>query len=307
MPGPAAYLQPADYSTFGCPTATDAQVLQASRLVDGYLGRAKYGCVWVPDADNFPCYMAAASADMTWTSKAAIAPGENVVVQVTGAPVFPEIIGRTVTIDVANSETTEACVITSVNMPSVNSITLGRVRFAHTAPVSLQGGLQIFEERYLPQDRSLARVSQWPIAMVRSGLGRYSYGRRSQQMTGNFSDFNLLAILQQFGGPPAWVPMDVLQLGVNPTSGELWIPAGVLLSYYSETRLWYLAGWSQADLPIPIKQATASIALALATSTISTQLRKYVVGPLQSERFSASNIDDDTKRLLNPFKARTYV
>ena len=264
------YLQPGEYATYGCPDASDAQVLAASRIVDGYLKRQRFGCVWMPDGNGTPCYMAGASPDAVWKSQAAISPGSNVVLSVSGSAVYPELIGRTVTIDTGTPAVTEACVITAVNAPAVGNITLGKVLFAHAGPVQLLGGLQIFEERYLPQERSIARVTQWPVAGVLSGLGRYSYGRRSQQVTGNFSEFNLLAILQQFGGPPAWVPFDPLTLGINATTGELWIPAGVLLAYYSEARLWYVAGWAQANLPDPIKQATANLAAAASDSTIAT-------------------------------------
>jgi hypothetical protein len=232
------------------------------------------------------------------------------VVTVTGQPVFPEIIGRSVTLDAGNPALTEVCVITAINTPTPGSITLGAVQFNHTTvPLELQGGLQIFEERSLPQDRSIARLSQWPIAKVVSGIGRYSYGRRSQQMTGDFSEFNLLAILQQFGGPPAWVPFDPLQLGINPTTGEVWIPAGVLLAYYSETRLWYLAGWSAANVPVDIKQACANIAenYAVTEGLGGSMFKNLQAGDTKIERFADNAIDAETKDLLNSYRARVYA
>jgi hypothetical protein len=124
---------------------------------------------------------------------------------------------------------------------------------------------------------------------------------------GNYSEFNLLAILQQFGGPPAFVPLDVLQIGVNPISGELWIPAGLLLAYYSTVRLHYLAGWQQAYLPYDIKQACANLVAGLANPLLGNAALKAVsmVG-ISIQRFAPTVIDDDTKRILNQYKSRLF-
>jgi hypothetical protein len=302
------YLQPVDCIGFGVPNATPAQVQQASLLIDGYLKRPK-GLVWVADSTGRPSYMANATPDMTWVSAAAIQPGDGVVVPVTGAPIYPEIIGRVVVLDQGSETTCETCIITAINTPTLGTITLHRVQFEHTTlPVQLLGGLQIFEERSLPQDRSISRVGQWPIANVISGLGRYSYGRRSQQVEGNYSEFNLLAILQQFGGPPSWVPLDTQQLGVNPITGELWIPAGLLLAYYSDVRLYYVAGWQQSDIPFAIKQACANIISGMSASVIgNTALKAFSVAGVNVQRFAPTNIDDDTKQMLNPYRSRLWA
>jgi hypothetical protein len=307
---PSLYLQPNDLSTYGVDDATPDHIRRASRLIDGFCRRARWGLTWVPDAVGNPCYMAGASPDLVWTSSAAIEPGTNVVVAVTGPTLYPEIIGRPVVLDAATPTLCEAPVITAINTPTNGTITLGAVANAHASNTQLQGGRQIFEERNLPQDRSLARVAHWPIQRVLSGLGRYSYGRRSQQVEGNYSEFNLLAILQQFGGPPAWVPLDTQQLGVNPTTGELWIPAGLLLAYYSDVRLHYVAGWSPQTLPDPIKQACANIIGALrevrGTPLVSSLFRSAKAGDTALERIADIAIDAETRELLTPFRAHLY-
>ena len=127
-------------------------------------------------------------------------------------------------------------------------------------------------------------------------------------MQGNFSEFNLLAILQHFGGPPPWIPFDVTQLGINPVTGELWIPAGLLLAYYSDARLYYVAGWPQSALPSDIKQATANIIMAMQEApTASTNVRRAAAGDTSVERFADSLIDAGTKAMLDPYRARLWV
>lgn len=308
----SAYLQYADLANYGVPGATTAQIAQASSLIDVFCRRSRAGLVWAPDANGAPAYMVGAMPDLTWSSAAPIEPGSNVTVTVSGVPLYPEIIGRPVVLDQGNAETCEVAIITNVNAPALGVLTLGTVQFAHTTtPVALVSGLHIFEERNLPQDRSLARVGQWPIQRVVSGLGRYSYGRRSQQVEGNYSEFNLLAILQQFGGPPAWVPFDVLQLGVNPMTGELWIPAGLLLAYYSDARIWYVAGWSQANLPQEIKVACANIIRnyiqTQGTPIQSGLFRRVAAGNTSIERVADAALDDETRSLLLPFRSHLLL
>lgn len=312
MTTPSSYLQDSDFATYGLAGSTDAQVAQASRLIDVYCRRARSGFVWVPDSTGQPAYMAAAQPEFTFTSLVAIAPGTGVNVRVQPNPVIPEMIGRPVIIDLGNAETAEMCIITAVNTPSNGYITLGVVQNEHsTLPVLMQGGLQIFEERYLPSDRSIARCAQWPVVSVPSAQGRYSYGRRSQQVAGNFSEFNLLSILQNFGGPSPWVPIDVTQLGINPTTGEMWIPAGILLAYYSDLRVWYLAGWQQQYLPLALKQACANVVSNMiqvaGTPMQSSLFKKIQTGDTSIERFADAAIDDQTKLMLEPFRASLYV
>lgn len=306
----ASYLSYEEAVDYGLTNPTENQIDQASRLIDAYCRRWT-GFVFATDATGQPAYMPAANPDLVWYTTASIAQGSNVVVSVVGPPVVPEMIGRPVVLDRGNPSVCEACVITDANNPTLGTFTLGKVNFAHTgspsAPLALESGLHVFEERYLPQDRSISRVAQWPVQRVVSGLGRYSYGRRSQQVSGNFSEFNLLAILQHFGGPPTWIPFDVNQLGINPLTGELWIPAGLLLAYYSDCRVYYVAGWSQQNLPQAIKAACANVVrnyISLAsTPMLSTLMKSTKAGDSAVERFANESIDDETKRLLNPYRA----
>jgi hypothetical protein len=79
----------------------------------------------------------------------------------------------------------------------------------------------------MPNKRSVARVAKWPIINVVSLLGRYAYGRRSDQVGGLYQEMNLLASVQTFGGPPQWIPINVTQSSWSDQNGDIWVPAGM--------------------------------------------------------------------------------
>jgi hypothetical protein len=64
----------------------------------------------------------------------------------------------------------------------------------------------------------------------------------------------MLASVAVFGGPPTWSLIDVSHVSVSQGSGEVWIPAGALHANFSDVRMRYLAGYSAAGLPTPVKR-----------------------------------------------------
>ena len=304
---PTRYLQPSTINTdlvdFGVPGATPDQVFRASRLVDAVCRRARWGLTTGMDYNGMPAFMPNAVPVQTWTIAGGIPSGTLVELQLQVGPVQLEMIGESLTVD-AGTSTCEVLVIVDVNTPSAGMVHFQNVGMSHAADCVVSRGLQIFEERYLPPARSLARVAMFPVTNVLAALGRYSYGRHSQQIAGDFSEFNLLAILQNFGGPPAWIPINVSQLGINVQTGEMWVPAGVLLAYYSDFRVWYVAGWPITNLHPNIKQATANIIRNNAVVDGAGSLFKTMKGGDASlERFADRAVDDETRGLLKPFRA----
>lgn len=303
---PSAYLAVQEFGAYGVPTATQAQVTAASALVDSYLKRPE-GLQWMPDAAGFPCYMAGLSPVYSLKSSQAISAGTNVSVPVATAPgmmTTTGTVGDVVVIDRANADVVEACVVQSVQ-PGM--IVLANVVNAHSPNATIEFGLVIREQKSLPDKRSLTRVSSWPIARIHSILGTYRYGRRSQQSAGLFSDQNLLALMQTFGGPPEWISVDVSQADFNPTSGEVWIPSGVFLAQYSDVRLYYVAGFSRDNIPPIIKSVTASAILSgLATKDFAGGIKVAKAGDNMLERFSSTLVDDDMRTQLNLYKARMF-
>lgn len=305
----SAYLNPDEYADWGVPDATATLVQQASAMVNAFLRRPE-GLVWVADAAGAPTYMAGLDPAMTWVTSAAIAPGASVVVPLPGAWLDDDLIGEVVIVD-RDTPAVEACVIQAVQ-PGAGvvppSIILTSVTHAHDIGVTLETGLVVTEERSMPSKRSVARLSRYPVVRLLSGLGRYGYGRRSDQMAGMYAEYNLLAALQAFGGPPAWTPFDIRQASVSQTSSEVWVPAGMLLAYYSDVRLHYLTGWSATSLPPAVKSATATLADALSKSAaLVGSIKRIQAGDTSMEKFADTLLTADLVRTLSAYQIRAWI
>jgi hypothetical protein len=314
----SSYLNlPADAASFGLPAqVTAAQVRQASDYADSYLRRPE-GLVWLPDYSGAPGWMANLTPRLTLIAGSAIAPGQNVVVPVTPSFNTADSVGEVLVLD-RTGPNPEMVVISGA---APGQITLASVANAHASGVTLEMGLVILEERQMPNKRSVTRVSRPNFVRLLAGQGRYGYGRRSDQMAGTYNEVNLLATLATFGGPPQWVPFDITQASVSVMTGEVWVPAGMLLAYYTDVRVRYVAGFAASTIPEAIKQATANIALNLATlppELSSGLIRRVKAGDTEIDRFGHaaaagrgagvgnSLIDADTKALLDPYRVRSY-
>lgn len=298
---PSCYLSSDDYAAFGVPMATASQVTLASAFIDAYLGRPE-GLVWAPDATGRPAYMLALNPTFTLTAGAFIAPGVAVDVPVTGGQVAQ--VGDIVILDRTDPTLCEACRVSKV-APGV--VTLASVQFAHNTRAQIEFGLTISEERSMPPDRPVTSVSRAPVVALLGGQGRYGYGRRGAQNRSAPNDFNLLASVATFGGPPQWQVFSVVDADVNPQTGQVWIPTGFMLAYYSDVRLHYIAGFSYASLPYEVKQACANIIQAKGNNTaLDGNIQTLTMGTTKITRFSNTLMDDDTKRMLLPFRARMF-
>lgn len=312
---PSAYIAQSELVQYGVDNATVAQITSASSLVDAYLRRPS-GLMYMNDFQGLPCYMAALSPSLSLPLPAPISPGVNVVIQLPGPAAGNGIISQTGTIGTVlildrasgnqgQTSKCEACVISAV---AGNTITLANVQQSHAAGVAMEWGLTIQEQRTLPSTRSICRLGNWPLARLLSGLGSYRYGRRNDQNAGLYDDRNLLSIMQTFGGPPAWQPWDILAADFNPITGEVWIPTGIYMAYYSDVRIYYIAGFTQANIPPVIKQATAGIIIAkLNTSGLEGGVKMAKAGDTALERFANTVLDEDMRAEINQYVARAYV
>lgn len=274
---------------------------QASAIVDAHLKRTE-GLLYVADKNGNPAYMRSLVPTFTYTIPGGVPAGQNVTVTVSPANVRPDLVGEVLVLDRNNADLLEAVVITSTI--GTNQVTFTNVQFTHAASVKADVGLVITEERNVPIKRSIARFAKWPMVQILSLMGRYAYGRRSDQVGGLYQEMNLLAAVQTFGGPPQWIPIALTQTSWSNDTGELWVPAGMLLAYYSDVKIKYISGF-QAP-PDPVVRATAAIALSLsgAANALGGSVRTIAAGDQRIERFGATNIDDDTRRLLEPYRAR---
>jgi len=298
---PSSYLSSDDFAAYELPTSTtQAQVTAASNIIDVYLRRPD-GLVWVPDGTGQPGWMAAKTPSITLTATGPIEPGANVAVSIQGG-VDSLSVGDVLILDRGNSEIAEPCAVLSITS-SPASIILQQVVFAHPGPVSLDKDMVIKQHKFMPEGRPLTVLAYRPVARLLAGQGRYGYGRRGAASRYQVDEFNLLASLSHFGGPPVWEFFPMQNTGIDANTGQLWTPAGVMLAYYSEINLWYVAGYSAANLPPAIKSACAQIILAKSQMPAAGNVKSYKAGDTQITLASSSYLSDDTKELLAPYRA----
>jgi hypothetical protein len=323
---PSAYLESTDYAAYGVPNATAAQVQWASALIDGYLARRE-GLVYEVDGFGNPCAMVAPAPTYQLAAQAAFGPSPTTAITINvSGPVNRAVNGEVLIVDRGLS-TEEALVIQVSPTPftnspnglgnaqwgnggnqiqAVNPLGIAGCNFAHASGALLQAGLTIKEEHPMPSDRPLATLYRTPVASVLSGQGRYGYGRRGNTQFYAIQQFNLLNMLQGFTGPPLWEQFQVNINNCDPERGTFWAPSGIFLAYYSRVRIWYVAGFTYSDLPSVVKQACAQLVLALQQypEMSAGNMKSLAAGQNNMQRFTASLLDEDTKRMLNFYRAR---
>lgn len=302
-----SYVQQTEVNNYGVAAIPMSTLMRASAMVDNIL-RFPHGLVWVPDANGWPCYMAKVSPSFSVTvASPSISPGVNLIVQLPpGSMLTDSIIGEVAVIDRLVPSATEAAVVRSFNAQA-GTVTLATIQNAHSAPYVLDFGMTVAEERSLPTQRSITRLLETPIARVHSGAGRYGYGRRSDQMTGTYTDVNLLSMASAFAGPPAWQYFSVAASSFNQSSGEVWVPSGILLAYYTEVKFRYVSGWSLNDIPEAIKQATALLANAITQGQFPGNALRLKAGDHEIQRAVTTVLDVDTHRLLYAYRNTLMV
>lgn len=308
----SVYLQPSDYVAYGLQSTTmAAQIVQASALIDAYLRRPA-GLIYTPDSTGQPCYMSALSTELTFLATESFGPGNGLQVPVTGPAAMLQV-GDCVILDRANPDLAEAVQVTSMTgqvltLGTTAANTPNGVMFEHAAGCTMETGLLISEKRYVPKMRSEVLLANVPIARVVGGTGRYGYGRRGDQASSNTDDFNLLASLMKFGGPPAWEiwPANTAA-GIDASTGQLWVPAGIMLAYYSEVKVRYVAGFQYSNLPSDVKLACAMLVSASQALPTMGNTRMYQAGDTKIEQFAASIINDDVKAMLQAYRVRAFT
>ncbi len=310
---PSNYLQSSDYSAFGIANNSNTAqlVTQASQLIDGYLKRTE-GLIYVPDVNGTPIYMqsllpSSVASSQTLTITENISPSNNpsapmVNVTVTG-PVTTIQKGAVGIIDIGN-DIVEPVIVTSI---TGNIATLFSINYSHLSGATIQFGLLIDEQIDMYNSRPITKLAKCPIANVIGGLGRYSYTRKNDSTQRLVDDTNLLAIYTQFGGPPSWEPWTPTTDMWDIYTGEFWAPAGVMLAYFTQIRVQYVAGFTYLTLPANIKQACANIINNTLQMPINAGIKSITAGGTNMTRFSNTLIDANTKDLLDPYAARLFV
>jgi hypothetical protein len=144
---------------------------------------------------------------------------------------------------------------------------------------------------------------QVALTPIVSCSGRYGYGRRGSQMV--YPDLNyganILQIASFFGGPPQFTPIDLTKADVDPITGEIWLPAGLYLSQYTEVFIQYNSGYDPRDMPKSIKHACAALCKNfLSRGGGTTGMKSFSVWRV-SGQFTDDMIDPTIERWLRPY------
>lgn len=300
--GASNYIAPGDYAAYGISTATTDQVTQASIYLDAYLKRPE-GLIWQADSTGNPCCMLAPTPTLSFSLSAPIVPGQNVVASVSG-PLGGLQVGDALIADRANDNKREALTIVST---APGQLTFANVLNAHNAAAALDADLCITEQRYMPKNRPIIILGRSPIQRIISGTGRYAYPRRGDANASSTDDFNLLAVYDTFGGPPAWEIFKPESTEFDARTGQIWVPAGIMLAYYTEIRVRYVAGFSAAALPTQIKLACAKLVKALGNDPDLGPVKSYRAGDTAVQLFANTLISGDLVDMLRPYRIRGLV
>lgn len=298
-----AYLTNAELGFYGAAlTTTQAQLQQASMLIDAYLKRPE-GLIYVPDVNGIPSYMLRKPAGARFTVPAGLAPGNGVVATVVG-PTSMIKNGTVLVCDKASDSLMESLSVIAV---SGQQVTFATVQRTHATDVTLDDGLVIFDTKQMPNNRPLMLLPKNPVRNILKAQGRYAYNRRGSSANYSLNEYNLLAVMTQFGGPPVWEEINVTVADFNPQTGEVWVPAGIMLAYYTEVRVYYVSGYLAAEIPDAVKFAVANIINTQVNVPLQGNLKSMKAGDTTLERFMDTIFDSDTRDMLAPYRARTYA
>jgi len=185
---------------------------------------------------------------------------------------------------------------------------LKNVQFAHSAEALLEFDMTIVEEIDMPDNRMETVLAQRPVAGIIAGQGQLGYPRQGSMLNFNYYySYELLPALVKFGGPPIWESLTISQNSFDAKTGRIWMPAGFYSAFYTQVRIYYVAGFQYASLPSQIKQACANIVLAQNDLPVYGNFKSVKQGDTQVSYWNSSILDGDTMNLLNPFRVNAWV
>ena len=138
------------------------------------------------------------------------------------------------------------------------------------------------------------------LSSIISASGRYGYGRRDSQMSAPDMNYgsNILQVAAFFGGPPQWTAINPSMVEYNDEVGEIWLPAGLYLSSYTEVLVKYNAGFNPIALPNNIKMACAALVKNfIIRAGGATSLTGYDAGRIHAQ-FTPDLIDTNIQQWL---------
>ena len=145
------------------------------------------------------------------------------------------------------------------------------------------------------------------LSPILGASGRYGYGRRNSFAI--YPDLNYgmnpLQIASFFGGPPTWTPIDVSMIDwdAQTQSGEIWVPAGLYMSQYTEMIIVYNSGYDPLNMPPAIKNSTAALVKNfLSRGGGTTGVKAINAAGSVNVMFTDDLIDPTIQRWLDAYK-----
>jgi len=142
------------------------------------------------------------------------------------------------------------------------------------------------------------------LTPIISCSGRYGYGRRDNQMKYPDSGYmmNLLQVASYFGGPPQFTVIDETAIDFDPRTGQIWVPAGLYISNYTELDVTYNSGFDPRNMPKSIKHATAAaVKNSLGKGAGATGIRSVSGAGRVNIVMDPDVLDDNIKILLRNY------
>ena len=156
--------------------------------------------------------------------------------------------------------------------------------------IRLTAGAQTVRLSYRPLMAAAGSASALVAVRVRYGKPR----------RGELADPFREQIAWAFSLPGSWSALDVTNVDVNLTNGELTLPQNFLGLAYNEVEVTYTAGF--VTVPVAVKVACAQV-VKNAQATPSVNVKSSRMDALKMDYFSGVLIDAQVQSLLKPYVA----
>lgn len=170
--------------------------------------------------------------------------------------------------------------------------------------LQLSGGIGKFNNYWTGVKGNTILRPDLTLSPLLGASGRYGYPRRGEAAI--YPDLNygmnMLMVAAYFGGPPNFNIIDASSIDFDTQTGELWLPAGLYLSQYTEVVLIYNSGYDPTDMPEEIKSSCAAIVRnMLARGGGVTGLKSLSGQGMVNSTFTDDLIDPTVQRWLQKF------
>lgn len=153
------------------------------------------------------------------------------------------------------------------------------------------------------QPNTVVQTAGSTLSPIIGASGRYGYPRRSDFAI--YPDLNYgmnpLQIASFFGGPPTFTPIDPTAIDYDMQTGEIWVPAGLYLSQYTEIMIVYNSGYDPTAMPNAIKHACAGIVRNMLAMAGGVTNLKGLNSGMVNAQFGDNLIDSTIQRWLAAF------